>query len=216
MACKLKLFRINLCFFCLVWAISFSCNPAIAQISIFNQKSTQTKYLFQQIAALRVYTDYLKKGYAVVKDGTGLIKDIKNGEFDLHKSYFGSLKSVSSAIRKHPKASAIYKMLSEIEQRRGSIYSLCPSLPPAQATELKALLGSIASQSSIELDELLMVLEDGYVEMTDDQRIKRIDDIYTRVQKTWAWQRELHRRTAALVSYLQQSLHDLDQQRKMQ
>ncbi len=39
----------------------------------FKQKKTQKKYLVQQIAALRVYLDYLKKGYTVVHNGLNTI-----------------------------------------------------------------------------------------------------------------------------------------------
>lgn len=201
---------------CLIMIGLLCGNAAHAQISIFNQKSTQTKYMLQQIAALKVYTDYLKKGYSVVKDGTKLINDIKNGEFGLHKNYFGSLNTVSGAVRKHPKAAAIYNMLSDISIQRGKFSSLSPLLPEAQATDLSGVLRSVAAQSKLDLDEILMVMEDGSIEMTEDQRIERIGKIYERVQKSWAWQRELFNRTRSLISYLERSKRDIDQQRKLQ
>lgn len=201
---------------CLFIVVLLCGRAADAQISIFNQKSTQTKYLLQQIAALKVYTDYLKKGYSVVKDGTRLIKDIKNGEFGLQKDYFGSLKAVSGAVRKHPKAAAIYKMLSEIDVQHNRFSPLLHFLPEAQATDLSGVLRAVSAQASIDLDELLLVMEDGAIEMTEDQRIKRIGVLYDRVRHTWAWQRELFRRTGSLISYLEQSAKDIEQQRKLQ
>src|SRR6266498_4565607 len=73
----------------------------------FRQKKTQIQYLVKQIAALKVYTDYLEKGYNIAKDGTNLINDIKHGDFNLHNNYFTSLKSVSSSVRNYSKVSAI-------------------------------------------------------------------------------------------------------------
>jgi len=56
----------------------------------FRQKSTQKKYLIQQIAALQVYIGYVSKGYSIAKKGLNTIQDIKHGDFDLHKNYFNN------------------------------------------------------------------------------------------------------------------------------
>src|SRR3954469_10258998 len=73
----------------------------------FKQKKTQKKYLVQQIAALRVYLDYLKKGYAVVHNGLNTIEHIKNGNFNLDRDFFSSLKNVNPAIKNTAKVADI-------------------------------------------------------------------------------------------------------------
>jgi len=65
----------------------------------FRQKKTQRKYLVQQIAALKVYLEYLKEGYAVAKKGLNLVGDIKDGNFNSHAEYFGSLKLVNPSVQ---------------------------------------------------------------------------------------------------------------------
>jgi hypothetical protein len=87
----IRLFIIMLC--------SMSCYTSIAQTPNWNewfrQKKTQLKYLAEQIAALKVYLEYLKKGYDVAQKGLSTIELIKSGSFSLHKDYFNSLKQVS-------------------------------------------------------------------------------------------------------------------------
>jgi hypothetical protein len=62
--------------------------PMIVQAqNFFNQKKTKLKYIAQQIALLKVYTGYLKKGYGIAQDGLKAISDIKHGDFDLHNNY---------------------------------------------------------------------------------------------------------------------------------
>ena len=65
-----------------------------------SQKQTQIRYLLKQIAGLKIYIELLQKGYSVVNDGINLVSDLKNGEFNLHKSYFQSLSTVNPAIRR--------------------------------------------------------------------------------------------------------------------
>src|SRR3954463_9131175 len=64
----------------------------------FKQKKTQVKYLEEQIIALHVNGNYLEEGYKIVQGGLSAIHDIKNGDFNLHKDYFSSLKRVNTAI----------------------------------------------------------------------------------------------------------------------
>src|SRR5260221_4860823 len=73
----------------------------------FRQKKTQKKYLLQQIAALQVYIDYAKKGYDIASKGLNTIRDIKNGDFNLHRDFFGSLKQVNPKIKKYAKVADI-------------------------------------------------------------------------------------------------------------
>jgi hypothetical protein len=45
------------------------------------QKKTQIKYLLQQIAANKVYIEYIEKGYNIARKGLQTIHDIKKGDF---------------------------------------------------------------------------------------------------------------------------------------
>ena len=76
-------------------AIGLYIGPVSAQTvnEWVNQKSTQKKYLLQQIAALQVYINYAKKGYNIVSGGINTIRDIKKGDLNLHNTFFSSLKT---------------------------------------------------------------------------------------------------------------------------
>ena len=64
----------------------------------FQQKETQKKYLLQQIAALEIYYDYAKKGYDIASKELGIIRQIKDGDFNLHRDFFNALQRVNPAI----------------------------------------------------------------------------------------------------------------------
>src|SRR4051812_40101385 len=69
----------------------------------FRQRKTQIKYLEEQIIALQVYGSYLQAGYKIVQGGLSTIHDIKNGDFNIHKDYFSSLKHVNASIMHNSK-----------------------------------------------------------------------------------------------------------------
>ena len=73
----------------------------------FRQKRTQIRYLVNQLAALQVYIELGQEGYAIYRDGLQLVGDIKNGDFNLHKDYLGSLMLVNPAIKRYKKVAEI-------------------------------------------------------------------------------------------------------------
>jgi len=65
----------------------------------FRQKSTQLKYLRQQIAALSAYSGVTEEGYRIVGRETDSIAAIKRADVGLFTGYFGSLRVVKRGIR---------------------------------------------------------------------------------------------------------------------
>src|SRR5690242_17273529 len=63
------------------------------------QKKTQIKYLLQQIAANKVYIEYIEKGYNIAHKGLQTIHDIKKGDFNLSFNFFESQKNVNPKIK---------------------------------------------------------------------------------------------------------------------
>ncbi|MBC6112815.1 hypothetical protein ACFOG5_19485 [Pedobacter fastidiosus] len=144
---------------------------------IFRQKKTQQKYLLQQIAALEVYTSYLKKGYEIVNGGLQTIRDISNGEFNLHNAFISGLKKVSPAIRNDVRVIEVIEMQLEIGKAFRGIKSN-PNLSVSNQLYIQNVRENLWEESLKDLEELLMVITSGKVEMSDDQRIERLNKVY--------------------------------------
>lgn len=147
----------------------------------FRQKSTQKKYLIQQIAALQVYIGYVSKGYSIAKKGLNTIQDIKHGDFDLHKNYFSSLVSVNPTIKRYTRVANIISLEINIVRQTASVIQYCKEsnqLTLSELTYLQNVFDLLLSDCSKSLDKLFDVITDGSLTMKDDERIKAIDKIY--------------------------------------
>jgi hypothetical protein len=148
---------------------------------IFNQKKTQKKYLLEQIAALQLYMGYAKKGYALVDGGIGAIRDITNGEFSLHDTFISSLKAVSPAVRNNIKVAQIISyqigMAKAFAEFRWEALLSAPD--PLYILDVKA---GIMAECGKDLESLLMVVSSGRLEMSESERIRRIDALYLSMQ----------------------------------
>jgi hypothetical protein len=157
---------------------------------IFRQKKTQQKYLLQQIAALEVYTGNLKKGYEIVNDGLQTIKDFSNGEFNLHNAFITGLKKVSAAIRNdvrvieivemHVRVNGLFNKANRmVNDANGRFSDVNGSESLASlSTYIASVRQNVMRECDSDLEELLMVIMSGKVEMGDDERIERLNKIY--------------------------------------
>jgi hypothetical protein len=155
-----------------------------------NQNSTQKKYLLQQIAALKVYLGYAKKGYTIVTSGVNTIRNIKKGYFNLHRDFFSRLKNVNPAIRRYAKvADIIAYQVKIIKQTKFTIQQIreTKQFTEAEVDYSKQLFDNLFAECMKTVDELILVTTSGELEMKDDERLKRIDRLYADVQDKYSF-----------------------------
>jgi hypothetical protein len=145
----------------------------------FNQKETQKKYLIQQLAALKMYAAYLKKGYEVADRGLKTIKEFTNGEFNLHSDFIKSLKVVNPAVAGNPKIIDILKWQSAII--KGYTTLRREVVENSDRNYFESVRAKVLSESQQDIDELLLVITSGKLELKDDERLKRIDMLHARM-----------------------------------
>ncbi|WP_462267709.1 hypothetical protein [Mucilaginibacter sp.] len=164
----------------------------------FKQKKTQLKYMTQQIAALETYGSYVKKGYAIASKGLGNIKDLTGGELGLHTDYYHSLKAVNPMVKNNPKAAAIVQYLAVIPGKLDQVEML-PGLNPDGQAYISSVTAKVLDECQADIAELELVLTSGQAAMTDDERLKRLDDLYGRVKNKYSFTLFLHSQVRMLL-----------------
>jgi len=148
----------------------------------FSQRKTQRKYLIEQLAALKLYAGYLKKGYEISRSGLTFIKDASQGELDLHGAFFASLKRVSPLVRNYGKLAGIIQMQLDISRALRALDNL-PQMDEAQQRYISRVSDQVRAENQANLEELALVITSGRVELSDDQRLIRIDRLYEQMEQ---------------------------------
>ncbi len=144
-------------------------------------QAKQRKELLLQIAALQVYMEYARKGYSAVSKGLHFIGDAKKGEVNLHVDYFSSLLKINSKVRKYYKTAEILSMQFTIMKICKKTYSDLRAGDLLHGNELDYIARSferLLESCTANLDQLLVLTTDSQLELKDDQRIARIDQLY--------------------------------------
>lgn len=169
-----------------VFVIVLAC--LIASVSANAQ--TQKKYMLQQIAALQVYIGYAKKGYNIASKGINTVRNIKNGDFNLHRDFFSSLKNVNPKISKYVKVADIIAYQIRIVKNTKQTLQIIRETKQFTTEELeycKKVFDNLLDECVKTIDELLLVTTPGKLEMKDDERLKKIDRIYSDMQDKYSF-----------------------------
>lgn len=184
----------------------------------FRQDKTQIKYLAQQIAKFQLYLSYVKKGYNIVDRGLTLIGDIKNGDFNLHKSFFDALASVNPAIRKYKRVSDIISMQAEMMTAYKKYIVLFRQSGAFTNNEIEYLyqvFTNLLDKVAEDLSNLTELISNGRLEMTDDERIKRIDGINTQMKERYNFLFSFSRKIDLQQLQRLRELHEIETLKKL-
>jgi hypothetical protein len=169
----------------------------------FEQKKTQIKYLVQQIAALQAYMGALEKGYQIVQQGSKAIANIKKEDFDLHNGYFNSLQAVNPEVARYGRIADIEHMqaaILQIHQQTTDNVNRGPVFSAGEQAVIRGVFSNLISESTNITDALTSVVTPGKLEMSDNERINRIDSLYYAMQRLYNGSLE-YSHTIAALSY---------------
>ena len=154
------------------------------------QKEKQIKRMLEQIAANKVYIDYLEKGYSIARNGLQTIQNIKKGDFNLHFNFFDSLKKVNPKIKTWTKvADIIAYQIRIIKDTKQTIKDIkeAHQFTDNELDYCKAVFDNLLEECLKNIDDLVTIITDGGVEMKDDERMKRIDRLYADMQDKYSF-----------------------------
>lgn len=192
---------------CLVTLSSFSPIFVNAQIlgGFFSQKKTQRKYLLAQIAALQTYIKYAKDGYNIVNGGLSTIKGIKNGDLNIHSTFFNSLKIVSPAVKKNKKLLDLISLQLSLVQYCQSDDSRWNGLTGKQITSVEKIHAQLIKSILNDIRSLTDIITDNTFEMNDNERLSRIEALYIETVEKHGFISKMHTDLQMIAS---QQLHN--------
>jgi hypothetical protein len=164
-------------------------------------QAQQRKQLLLQIAALQTYIGYAKKGYDVVKKGLNFIGDVKNGELNLHSDYFISLTKINPRVKKYTKVAEIislqFKILN-VHKRTISDVKQADLFHGDEIDYIEKAFQRLIENCNSTLDELITLTTDTELEMSDDQRIERINGLHKTMMSDYSFCQNFSQQTRIL------------------
>lgn len=172
----------------------------------------QVKMYLEQIAANKVYLEYLQKGYQVVKKGLGVINTIKDGHFSLDQLFFNGLSSINPKVRQYPRVADIAILcVRTITSAKRSLQLMKKEnlFTPEQVKYAEQVFMAMTAGCLSLLDDLNDLLKPGFMQLSDDERISRIDAVHQEMKDRYVFVNNWSDETAVLLFQMKKEQHDV-------
>lgn len=155
----------------------------------------------QKLSQLKQMLADLKKGYEIVYQGYSTIKNISEGNFDLHKVFLDGLLEVSPAVRNYKKVADIIalqlKIVSEYKSAFNS-FKQNGKFTPGEIDYMGKVYSNLFDESVKNLETLTMIITSGTLRMSDDERLEQIDALYEDMVDKLSFLRYFNNQTSVL------------------
>jgi hypothetical protein len=193
---------------------AFSFIPAKAQSSDLTQLILDIEKLTQLKGIL---TD-MKTGYTIINGGYNEVKQIANGNLNVHTVFLNGLLAVSPAVAKYGRVADIILEQGYIVSEYKSAYTRfrgSGTFNPDEIAYLANVYTTLLQQSLQNLDQLATILTAGKLRMSDDERLKAVDHIYTDTDDKLSFLRHFDQQATILSIQRQKEMNDLQTLQKL-
>ncbi|MFB5946389.1 TerB family tellurite resistance protein [Albibacterium profundi] len=173
---------------------------------------------YEKLRQLKNILSDMKKGYEVVSKGYTAIKNISEGNFNIHDAFINGLSSVSPVVKNHRRVADIIRYQKSIVQEYRSAFRRFKSSGSFSVEELD-YMGKVYSglfkRSLKSLDALANVITSSKLSMTDAERLKAIDRIFAETQDKFQFLRSFNRNTMILAIQRSRESRDVESSRRL-
>ncbi len=163
----------------------------IQQLLLNVEKLTQFKTILQD----------MYDGWKIINKGYNTIKDISSGNFSLHKGFLDALMEVSPVVKRYKRITDIvnYQLLI-VKRYKAALAQFKDDhvFTVQEILYMEKVYSNLFNESLKNLDELFMVITAGQLRMSDDERMRAIDEIYARIEDQFAFLEDFNSSTAYL------------------
>lgn len=146
----------------------------------------------EKLAQFKKILQNMYDGFKLISNGYNAVKDISEGNFNLHKTFLDGLADVSPTVQRYKRIADIIEYQLRIVKESKQVLQQIKSDKQFNAGELNYLAtvyDNLIRQSLKHVEELLLVVTPGELRMTDDERLQTIDRLFVSVESQYGFVR---------------------------
>lgn len=183
-----------------------------------SQEAAQLVLNYEKLLQLEEILDNMYKGYKILTKGYNTIKNIAEGNFNLHQVFLDGLYAVNPSVRNYKRIPYIiqYQQFLMKEYKRAfNKFRNDPNLTVREIKYLENVYSYLFKQSLRNLDELLTIVTASKLRMSDEERLQAIDRIYYDMENKIIFLKVFNSSTQVLVMQRAKERHELNTVQKL-
>lgn len=184
--------------------------------NLLRGQSHETQQLilnWEKLQTLEKMLDNMYMGYKILDKGYNTIKKIAEGDYSIHQAFLDGLMAVNPSVRNYKRIPFIieYQKLLIAEYKRAwSRFKNDPNLTIDEIFYIESVYKFIIQASVRNLDDLAMIITATKLRMSDDERMRAIDNIFYDMENRMVFLRGFNNDTRLLA--IQRAFANNDQQ----
>jgi DNA repair ATPase RecN len=145
---------------------------------------------WEKLSQFKKILQNMYDGYKILHKGYTAVKDISEGNFNLHKTFLDGLMEVSPAVKKYKRVADIIRYQVRIVKEYKAAFNQFKTDRQFTSEEISYIgrvYTNLFQKSLKNLDELTMVITAGKLRMSDDERLQAIDRIYASIENQYSF-----------------------------
>lgn len=183
------------------WVVMLCVCVASLSAKAQSDEAQQLLLNWEKLIQFKKILQNMYDGYKILDKGYTAVKDISEGNFNLHKDFLDALLEVSPVVKKYKRIGDIISYQIRIVKDYKSAFAQFKDDKQFTAQEIEYLgkvYSNLLGQSLKSLEELYMVITAGELRMSDDERLQAIDHIYETLVDQFSFLKEFNSNTAML------------------
>ena len=174
-------------------------------VTCFAQSTEATQLIlnYEKLKQLEKILDNMYTGYKILSQGYNRIKNIAEGNYNLHQLFLDGLYAVNPSVRNYKRIPLIinYQLVLMKEYKRAySRFKDDPNLTSSELRYLEGVYSFLVKQSLRNIEELTMIITASKLRMSDDERMQAIDRIYVDMESKLLFIRYFNNSTQLLAT----------------
>jgi hypothetical protein len=174
-------------------------SPAVTQAQTIPQLLEQIILDTEKLASLKSILQDMYKAYTIINAGYTDIKNISERTFNLHKAFLDALMDISPAVQNYGRVvdiiNAEYSIVAEYKAAY-SQFSANGHFTIDELNYMNTVYTNLFNKSLSCLNELTMVITANQLRMSDAERLRAIDRVYTDITRQLSFLRTFNNNTS--------------------
>lgn len=193
----------------------------VLSIHVAHAQSFEAQQLllnYEKLIQMKDILANMKKGYEIVSKGYNTIKNISEGNFNLHDAFIKGLMEVNPAIKNYKRVPDIISYQKDLVSEYKSAFRKYKGSGVFSADEIEYLgnvYGNLFNQSLQNLDELATIITASKLSMSDDERLKAVERIFADTEDKLQFLRDFNSKTQVLVLQRSKAKNDISDIQKL-
>lgn len=157
---------------------------------------------WEKLQTLEKMLDNMYMGYKILDNGYTTIKKIAEGDYSIHQAFLDGLMAVNPSVRNYKRIPLIIeyqKLLVQEYKRAWKQLKNDPNLTIDEIFYIESVYKFILQASVRNLDDLAMIITATKLRMSDDERMRAIDNIFFDMENRMVFLRGFNNDTRLLA-----------------